>query len=88
MILAKEGVKPQVVRTPDSGLASQKFRERLETSDLVSSTRSAGMNLARRFNAGITYAHSRRVATIESSFRRRYATRGFGCPSPGVERPG
>jgi hypothetical protein len=44
----------------------------------VSSTRSVGMNLARRFNAGGSGGScSRRVATIDFifSFSRRYATR-------------
>jgi short-subunit dehydrogenase involved in D-alanine esterification of teichoic acids len=48
------------------------------SSHQASSTRSVGMNLARRFNAGEkVILCSRRVATIEfiSSFSRRYATR-------------
>ena len=42
-----------------------------------SSARSVGLNLARRFNAGIRVLRfSRRVATIEfPGFTRRYATR-------------
>jgi len=45
------------------------------------------MNLARRFNAGISALWSRRVATIESgsSFRRRYATRTLRSLFPALK---
>jgi len=52
----------------------------------MSSTRSVGMNLARRFNAGIRLVSvSRRVATIESSVRRGYATRVHCYPFPALK---
>jgi hypothetical protein len=72
-------------------------------SDQVSSTRSGGMNLARRFNRGPRagsprgvvapgsgYYGFRRVATIESgpNFKRRYATRTKSLRNPGLKRPG
>ena len=44
------------------------------------------MSLARRFNAGITHWFgSRRVATIEAIFRRRYATRSPWLPFPALK---
>jgi hypothetical protein len=46
------------------------------TSDQVSSTRSVGLNLARRFNAGTgVVSGSRRVATIEFTLVSGVATR-------------
>ena len=52
---------------------SDKFKEDL---DQVSATRSVGMNLARRFNAGIAIVTSpRRVATVEFVFISAVATR-------------
>src|SRR6185295_18195631 len=45
--------------------------------------RSVRTNLARRFNAGIRlFLCPRRVATIESGFKRRYATRTLSCLFP------
>ncbi len=65
-------------------------REKLrQHCDQVSSTRSVGLNLAQRFNAGITKKiESRRVATIEcrSVFRRRYATAIIGNLLPALKR--
>ncbi len=42
--------------------------------DLVSSTRSVGMTLARPFKGAIAVKYSRRVAMPEPGFNRRYAT--------------
>jgi len=50
------------------------------------STRSVGMNLARRFNAGIQVSiRPRRVATSESSVSRRYATLTSGPQIPALK---
>jgi hypothetical protein len=52
----------------------------------MNSTRSVGMTLARRFNAGDQVAtRPRRIATIESTLRLRYATRTLLNPFPALK---
>ena len=56
----------------------------------MSSTRSGGMNLARRFNAGIRLVPiPRRVATIEFRlFQASLRDANASLAVPGLERPG
>jgi len=59
-------------------------------SQLMTSTRSVDMNLARRFNAGIrVIACSRRVATIDSlQSQASLPDANTSLTFPGLERPG